>query len=62
MNFKLIFFGSFFLFGILSMKAQNKSFKKAPLKEVLFVIEKTFDVKFSFSEKIFRRNRVMGTK
>jgi len=32
------------------MKAQNKSFKKAPLKEVLFVIEKTFDVKFSFSE------------
>lgn len=51
MNCKLIYFWSLFFIGILSVKAQNKSYNKAPLKEVLFVIEKTFDVKFSFSEQ-----------
>ncbi|PHS07539.1 MAG: hypothetical protein COA88_08430 [Kordia sp.] len=50
MNIKLILFWGCLFFGIASMNAQDKTYDKAPLKEVLFVIEKTFDVKFSFSE------------
>ncbi|NQY28563.1 MAG: carboxypeptidase-like regulatory domain-containing protein [Flavobacteriaceae bacterium] len=51
MNIKLILFGGCLFFGIASMNAQDKTYDKAPLKEVLFVIEKTFDIKFSFSEE-----------
>jgi len=51
MNSRLILFLGCLFFGIASMNAQDKTYNKAPLKEVLFVIEKTFDIKFSFSEE-----------
>jgi len=50
MNFKHLLFLSCIFFGIHSAQSQDKSYNKAPLKEVLFAIEKKFDVKFSFSE------------
>jgi len=51
MNYKHLLFLSCFFLGIVTVQSQDKSFNKAPLKEVLFVLEKEYDVKFSFSEE-----------
>ena len=51
MNCKILILFCCIFFGLKSVKAQNKTFNKAPLKEVLIVLEKEYDIKFSFSEK-----------
>jgi len=51
MNYKYLLFLSCFFFGINTVQSQDKSFNKAPLKKVLFVLEKEYDIKFSFSEE-----------
>jgi len=51
MNYKYLLFLSCFFLGIITVQSQDKQFNKAPLKEVLFVLEKEYDIKFSFSEE-----------
>ena len=55
MTFKHLVFFLFFFSGLSSTLAQKKQLKNAPLKKVLFVLEKEYDVKFSFQDEIVEK-------
>ena len=58
MNFKQLVFFLFVFCGTFYVQTQNKQFKKAPLKEVLLVLEKEYKIKFSYPEKLIEGKNI----
>lgn len=58
MNKKILGFLIFFLLGISIANAQQKTYTQASLKKVLLMLEKEYDIKFSFSDQLIAPKKI----